>query len=238
MLLRSWSAPSPAVLPMNLGAVAHDKVTAKSCHTNGYCTLSWSRASRLRTYWQVMTMTAIVGYARTSTLEQVAGFEAQRRTLAEMGCTKIFEEQVSSVDHRPQLQACIDYLREGDTLVVTKLDRLARNVTHLGKIVETLTLKGVSLRILDLGVDTGTPTGKLMLNLMGSIAQFEREMMLERQREGIAKAKSKGRYKGRKPTASNQADEMRKLAGEGMTKTAIAQRLGVSERSVYRTLAG
>lgn len=183
-------------------------------------------------------MTAIVGYARTSTLEQVAGFEAQRRTLAEMGCTKVFEEQVSSVEHRPQLQACMDYLREGDTLVVTKLDRLARNVSHLGKIVETLTAKGVSLRIFDLGVDTGTPTGKLMLNLMGSIAQFEREMMLERQREGIAKAKGEGRYKGRKPTASNQAEEMRKLAGEGMTKMAIAQRLGVSERSVYRALAG
>lgn len=183
-------------------------------------------------------MTATIGYARTSTLEQVAGFEAQRRALAGMGCTKVFAEQVSSVEKRPQLDACLDYLREGDTLVVTKLDRLARNVTHLGQIVATLTSKGVSLRILDLGIDTATPTGKLMLNLMGSIAQFEREMMLERQREGIAKAKGEGRYKGRKPTAMAQSDTIKQLAGEGLTKTAIAQRLGVSERSVYRALGG
>ncbi|MFO1139283.1 MAG: recombinase family protein [Paracoccus sp. (in: a-proteobacteria)] len=183
-------------------------------------------------------MTAIVGYARTSTLEQVAGFEAQRRTLHELGCTKVFEEQVSSVGQRPQLQACLDYLREGDTLIVTKLDRLARNVMHLGEIVTDLTAKGVSLRILDLGVDTGTPTGKLMLNLMASVAQFEREMMLERQREGIAKAQAEGKYKGRAPTAMKKADSIKQLADEGMTKTAIAQRLGVSERSVYRALAG
>ena len=145
-------------------------------------------------------MTAIVGYARTSTLEQVAGFRAQLRELTEAGCTKLFQEQVSSMGKRQQLEACMDYLRDGDTLVVTKLDRLARNVVHLGQLVSMLKGKGVGLRILDLGIDTSTPTGELVLNMMGAVAQLERQMMLERQREGIAKAKACGKYKGRSPT--------------------------------------
>lgn len=182
-------------------------------------------------------MTAIVGYARTSTVEQVAGFEAQLASLSKEGCTKVFREQVSSVGTRPQLTSCLEYLREGDTLIVTKLDRLARNVMHLGEILGVLKSKGVSLRILDLGLDTGTPTGELILNVMGSVAQFEREMMLERQREGIAKAKAEGKYKGRKPTAQSQTKTIQSLASEGMTKATIAQRLGISERSVYRALS-
>lgn len=181
-------------------------------------------------------MSAIVGYARTSTTEQVAGLEAQLETLSREGCTKVFQEQVSSVGDRPQLRACVDYLREGDTLVVTKLDRLARNVAHLGELVATLIAKGVALRILDPAIDTSTATGKLLLHIMGSIAEFERAMMLERQREGIAKAKAEGRYKGRTPTAMRQAQSIRQLASEGLTKAAIAQRLGVSERSVYRAI--
>lgn len=183
-------------------------------------------------------MTAIVGYARTSTLEQVAGFEAQLRELAASGCGKMFREQVSSVASRPQLAACLDYLREGDTLVVTKLDRLARNVAHLGQLVATLRGKGVSLRILDLGLDTSTPTGELILNMMASVAQFERQMMLERQREGIAKAKADGKYKGRAPTAMRQALRARELAAEGLRRSEIAVTLGISERSVYRALRG
>lgn len=131
----------------------------------------------------------------------------------------------------------MDYAREGDTLVVTKLDRLARSVRHLGEIVDELEGKGVGLRVLDLGLDTNTATGKLMLNVLGSVAQFEREMMLERQRDGIAKAKAEGRYKGRKPTARAKAPEIRQLAQEGATRREIADRLGVSERSVYRVLA-
>ncbi|CAM3308501.1 recombinase family protein [Paracoccus nototheniae] len=181
-------------------------------------------------------MTAIVGYARTSTLEQVAGFEAQLRDLKAAGCTKLFQEQVSSVAKRQQLEAVLDYLREGDTLIVTKLDRLARNVAHLGQLVAMLRGKGVSLRVLDLGLDTGTPTGELILNMMGAVAQFERQMMLERQREGIAKAKSEGKYKGRAPTAIRQAQRAHELAAEGVQRAEIALRLGMSERSVYRAL--
>ncbi|MER2193329.1 recombinase family protein [Methylobacterium brachiatum] len=178
----------------------------------------------------------IVGYARTSTLEQEAGLDAQVRDLNALGCTKLFQEQVSSVATRPALEAALDFVREGDTLVVTKLDRLARSVVHLGKIVETLEAKGVALRIENLGVDTSTPTGKLMLNVLAGVAQFEREMMLERQREGIAAAKSAGRYTGRKPTARAKGDEIAALAAQGLSMAKIAAQLGIGVGSVHRAL--
>lgn len=178
----------------------------------------------------------IVGYARTSTLEQEAGLEAQLRDLEAAGVEKFFDEQVSSVASRPQLEAALDYVREGDVFVVTKLDRLARSVTDLSRIVDALVAKGVTLRILAMGLDTSTPTGKLVLNLMGSIAQFEREVMLERQREGIAKAQAEGKYKGRKPTARLQLDEVRRLRDEGVPAGQIADRLGIARSSVYRLL--
>jgi DNA invertase Pin-like site-specific DNA recombinase len=158
------------------------------------------------------------------------------RDLKGAGCKKLFQEQVSSVGPRKQLDAALDFCREGDTLVVTKLDRLARSVTHLGKILEHLTEKGVALRILSMGVDTGTPTGKLMLNVMASVAQFEREMMLERQREGIAKAKGEGKYKGRKPTARARADKVIALRAQGLSMDAIATRLGIGKGSVVRLI--
>lgn len=181
----------------------------------------------------------LVGYARTSTIEQVAGFEAQKKQLMEIGAEKLFEEQVSSVGQRVQLEAALDYVREGDTLVVTKLDRLARSTAHLLEIIDTLEAKNVGLRILDFGggsVDTKSSTGKLMLTIFGAFGQFEREMMLERQREGIAKAKAEGKYKGRKPTVQAKAEEIKKLKLEGMGATAIAKQLGVGRASVYRIL--
>jgi DNA invertase Pin-like site-specific DNA recombinase len=178
----------------------------------------------------------IVGYARTSTVEQVAGFEAQDRDLRAAGCEKVFSEQVSSVATRPLLEAALDFVRAGDTFVVTKIDRLARSVTDLLAIVKRIEAKGAALRILAIGLDTSTPSGRLMLNVFGSIAQFERETMLERQREGIAKAKGEGRYKGRKPTARAKADEIRRLAVGGATRESIAAELGVGVRSVYRVL--
>lgn len=176
----------------------------------------------------------LIGYARTSTLEQIAGLEAQRESLRAIGCERVWGEQTSSVGVRDALRASMDYCREGDGLVVTKLDRLARSVRHLGEIVDELDGKSVGLRILDLGLDTTNATGKLMLNVLGSVAQFEREMMLERQREGIAKAKREGKYKGRKPTALAKASEVSRLLGIGLSKRAVAEKLGISERSVYR----
>ena len=180
----------------------------------------------------------MIGYARTSTLEQKASIEAQRDALTAIGCDRLYSEQVSSVATREALRAAMEYARDGDTLVVTKLDRLARSVRHLGEIVEELESKAVSLRILDLGLDTSNATGKLMLNVLGSVAQFEREMMLERQREGIAKAKALGKYKGRKPTARLRRQEIRQLTAEGKTRREVAELLGLSERSIYRVLYG
>jgi DNA invertase Pin-like site-specific DNA recombinase len=179
----------------------------------------------------------IIGYARTSTTDQKAGLEAQLRDLKVAGCEKIFVEEVSSVDiaNRGQLDGALEFVRLGDTLVVTKLDRLARSVAHLLSIVEIIESKGAALRTLDQAIDTGTPNGRLMLGILGSISQFEREIMLERQREGIAKAKAEGRYKGRKPTARAQSVEVKRLVkDEGMSAVEVAKRLGIGRSSVYR----
>ncbi|MBM3605435.1 MAG: recombinase family protein [Alphaproteobacteria bacterium] len=180
----------------------------------------------------------LVGYARTSTLDQTAGLEAQERDLHQAGCKKVFVEQVSSVDvtARQKLAEALEFIREGDTLIVTKLDRLARSVAHLHELLSTIQAKGAALKILDMGIDTSTPTGKLMLNIMGGVAEFERSIMLERQREGIAKAKAEGKYKGRAPTAMRQADKVRQLHSEGMTPAQIIAATGMSRASVYRCL--
>ena len=179
----------------------------------------------------------LVGYARTSTVEQQAGLEAQGRDLKAAGVEKLFSEQTSAVAPRRALEQAIDFAREGDAIVVTKLDRLARSVADLVRIVERLTEKGVALRILAMGVDTATPTGKLVLNVLGAIGQFEREVMLERQREGVQRAKREGKYKGRAPTARAKASEIVRLANEGMKREEIAKRLGVGVASIYRILA-
>jgi DNA invertase Pin-like site-specific DNA recombinase len=179
----------------------------------------------------------LVGYGRTSTVSQEAGLEAQERDLKAVGVEKLFSEQVSSVAERHELEAALDYVRDGDVLVVTKLDRLARSIRDLCAIVDRLTAKGVSLRILGMGLDTATANGRLMLNVLGSVAQFEREVMLERQREGIAKAKAEGKFKGRAPTARRQWDKVMALSAQGWHRAKIAEELGMSERSVYRVLS-
>lgn len=125
----------------------------------------------------------------------------------------------------------------GDTFVVTKLDRLARSITDLLQTLHRLELKKVEVKILNLGLDTSTPTGKLILTVLGGIAQFEREMMLERQREGIDKAQKAGNYKGRKPIHEGKRAAILRLAGEGVTKVEIAKLLGVGQATVYRKLA-
>ncbi|TIL70344.1 MAG: recombinase family protein [Mesorhizobium sp.] len=185
-----------------------------------------------------MTTTALVGYARTSTTDQKAGLEAQLRDLEQAGCTKVFREEVSSVaTNRPQLAAVLEWVREGDVLVVTKLDRLARSVADLVSITAALKAKGAGLRILAMNLDTATPTGKLMLNLLGSIAEFERELMLERQREGIAKAKAEGKYEGRQPTARAKAPDVMRMRAEGKSVSDMVTTLGISRASVFRILA-
>ena len=179
----------------------------------------------------------LVGYGRTSTTDQKAGLAAQLRDLKAAGCTKTFHEELSSVTtKRPELDRALEYVREGDTLIVTKPDRLARSTLDLLQLAKSLEGKGVTLRILSLDLNTSTPTGKLMLTVLGGIATFERDLMLERQREGIAKAKADGKYKGRAPTARRKAADVVRLKAEGMTGDAIATQLGIGRASVFRIL--
>jgi DNA invertase Pin-like site-specific DNA recombinase len=181
-----------------------------------------------------------IGYVRTSTAEQVAGFEAQEQKLLATGCNRLFAERVSSVAVRVELDAALDFVREGDALVVTRLDRLARSTTDLLGIVATLERKSVSLRVLDFGgseVDTKSPTGRMLLTMFAAVAEFERTTMLERQRAGIAKAKAEGRYRGRAPTARAKLAQMRALRAAGLGASEIAAKLNVGRASVYRLLA-
>jgi DNA invertase Pin-like site-specific DNA recombinase len=158
------------------------------------------------------------------------------RDLKALRCEKLYYEQVSSVGLRPQLVAALEFVRSGDTLIVTKLDRLARSMVHLGTIIADLEAKGVTLRIVNLSLDTSTPSGRLILNVLGGVAQFERAMALERQREGIAKAKAEGANKGRKPSVWARAEEVQALAAQGLSMNAIVVELGVSKGSVHRIL--
>jgi len=181
----------------------------------------------------------LIGYARTSTIDQQAGFESQLEELKAYGCSRTYKEQVSAVATRAQLETAIEILRSGDKLVVTKLDRLARSVAHMGDILSQIEAKGAGLVILSLGserVDTTTATGKLILNMMVSVAQFEREMMKERQVEGIKRAKAEGKYKGRKPSAMNQSEKVKALVAAGVARVQIMEQLGISKASYYRCL--
>jgi DNA invertase Pin-like site-specific DNA recombinase len=182
---------------------------------------------------------AIIGYARTSTADQQAGLDAQLRDLTAAGCTKVFQEKVSSVAERAQFTQCMRYLREGDVLVTTKPDRLARSLPALLALVEDFQKRAIGLIVLSLGgqqFDTRNPTSKLILTIMGSIAAWEREIMLERQCEGISKARGEGKYRGRKPTAMAKAEQIRALVASGMTKEAVAMEARVGIASVYRIM--
>ena len=179
----------------------------------------------------------LIGYARTSTVEQGAGLEAQERDLRATGVKEIFSEQASSIAERPQLEAAMCHCRKGDILVVTKIDRLARSISQLVQIIDRLKARGVGLKILNLGLDTSSPTGELILNVLGCVAQFERAIMLERQAEGIKKARAEGKYTGRKATARNKTKAILALRSEGKSGAAIAEELKISPRSVWRVIA-
>ena len=172
----------------------------------------------------------IVGYARTSTSEQRAGLDAQIRDLKAAGCEKIFSEQISSaVAQRPRLAECLHFLRETDTLMVTRPDRLARSTHELLRISEELAQTGVGLVIQSMGLDTrngSNPTAKLMLSVLAAIAQFERDLMLERQHEGIARARAEGKYKGRPQSLDRAA--VQRMRADGIGPAAIAAKLGIA----------
>lgn len=179
---------------------------------------------------------ATVGYARVSSTGQ--SLEVQHEQLRAAGCEKVFSEKVTgtTTEGRDQLEAALDYVRDGDVLIVTRLDRLARSLVDLRKIIDRLNAKGCAFRALQQGaIDTTRSDGRLMLNILASFAEFETDIRKERQMEGIAKAKAAGAYKGRKPSVP--VELVRELASAGVGPTDIAKRLGIGRASVYRALA-
>lgn len=176
----------------------------------------------------------IIGYARQSTTHQKFGLQHQLDLLTKEDCGKIYEEEVSSVGARPEFESAIEYARDGDTFIVSSLSRFARSITDLWKNINRLQDKGVTVKILDMNLDTSTPTGRLLLSLVGSIHQWERETLLERQRWGIEKAKLQGKFKGRVPTARRKTDEIKRLHQEGLKPSEIATQLDIGVASVYR----
>jgi DNA invertase Pin-like site-specific DNA recombinase len=173
------------------------------------------------------------GYARVSTEDQ--DLSIQQDALAAAECDVIRSEKISgSVTDRPELRTLMEFMREGDTLVVTRIDRLARSIRDLQNLVHELKERGVHLRATEQPVDTTTAAGKAFLDMLGVFAEFETNLRNERQSEGIAKAKAKGVYKGRKP--SIDIDRVKALKGEGMSPSAIAKELKIARSSVYRVL--
>ena len=179
---------------------------------------------------------ALVGYARVSTLDQDHTTQLER--LKEAGCDKVFSEKKSGTTKagRTALDECLNYIREGDTLVFTKIDRLARSARDLQNFAYDLAEKGVSLLALDQAIDTRTPHGKAFFGMLAVFAEFETNIRKERQLEGIAKAKADGVYKGRKATAQAKRDEVMALVSQSVSKTAIAEQLGISIASVYNII--
>jgi DNA invertase Pin-like site-specific DNA recombinase len=177
----------------------------------------------------------LVGYARVSSLGQ--SLEVQEAALREAGCEKLFAEKRSGTTRqgREALQEALEFVREGDVLLVTRLDRLARSMGDLQGIIEELNRKGVGFRCLQQGaVDTTSSMGRLVLNMLAAIAEFETDLRKERQREGIDKAKAAGIYKGR--PVSIERDKVLALQAQGMGATDIAKQLGIGRASVYRHL--
>ena len=178
----------------------------------------------------------LIGYARVSSTSQ--SLEIQQDALSGIGCEKIFAETLSgrTTKERIELAQAIDFVRQGDTLVVTRLDRLARSVGDLHKIIDMLAVKNVAFRCINQsGVDTDTSTGRLMLAVLGAVAAFENDIRKERQMEGILKAKAAGKYRGR--PASIDVDGVKELYQKGMGASAIARELKIGRASVYRSLA-
>jgi DNA invertase Pin-like site-specific DNA recombinase len=180
---------------------------------------------------------AVVGYARVSSVGQ--SLAVQEEALRAAGCEKVFAEKRtgSTQAGREELERALDYVREGDVLMVTRIDRLARSVLDLHQIVERLNAKRVGFRAVQQGeFDTTTATGRLFLTILGGFAEFETAIRRERQQEGIEKAKAEGRYRGRPRTTP--VEEVRKLAAEGMRPAHIARQLGISRTTVYEALKG
>lgn len=178
---------------------------------------------------------ALVGYARVSSVGQ--SLDVQLAKLKH--CDRIYEERNSgAAGKRPQLEACLEYVREGDTLVVTRLDRLAHSTLHLCQIAEVLMRKGVELQVLDQNINTSDATGRLLFNMLKAIAQFETEIRAERQLDGIHKAKARGVRFGRtRALTPAQTAELRQRRQQGEGIKALMKEYSISKATVYRYLS-
>jgi DNA invertase Pin-like site-specific DNA recombinase len=181
---------------------------------------------------------ANVGYARVSSTDQNLIAQEDRLKLA--GCERMFAEKQSGkeADNRHELQTALEWVREGDVLIVTKLDRLARSSVDLGRIAEILTEKKVDLKVLDQEIDTTSSTGRLMFNMIGAFAEFERDLIRDRCAEGIEKARSRGvKFGAPKKLSTKQLNALKQEFDEGvMARSALAKKYGVSRATVYRLL--
>jgi DNA invertase Pin-like site-specific DNA recombinase len=177
-------------------------------------------------------MGQVVGYARVSSVGQSLAVQLDKLSAA--GCVKVFQEKVSgtSTNGREQLAALLGYVREGDTVVITKLDRMGRSLSDLLEIVSQMEEKGVSLKVLDQSLDTGSAQGRLMFQMLGAFAEFETALRKERQMEGIAKAKSEGRPMGRPPLQN--LPEVKQALKDGGSPTEVAKQLNVGRSTVQR----
>lgn len=186
----------------------------------------------------ILDMAHIVGYARVSSRSQ--SLDVQLQKLEEAGCTKVFAEKKSGrqYDNRKELQACLSYVREGDVLVISRLDRMARSVLDLAKIADLLQGKGVALRVLDQSIDTTTTEGRLMFSLLGAFAAFEADIRAERQAEGIKLALAKGvRFGRREALTSAQKATIRRLKDEeGFSVGQLQDKFQVGRATIYRAL--
>jgi DNA invertase Pin-like site-specific DNA recombinase len=177
---------------------------------------------------------ALVGYARVSSVGQSLDVQLEKLK----GCKKIFQEKKSGTSQkRSQLEACLEYVREEDTLVVTRLDRLARSTLHLCQIADELKRKGVELQVLDQNINTADATGRLLFNMLGAIAQFETEIRAERQIDGITKAKKNGvRFGAQRKLSEEQIKELKRKRKDGVLIKTLMQNYKLSKASVYRYL--
>ncbi|WP_345741844.1 recombinase family protein [Roseibium album] len=180
---------------------------------------------------------ALVGYARVSTIGQ--SLDVQVEKLRKVGVDKLFEEKRSGVDaHRPALRQCLEYLREGDTLIISRIDRLARSAEDLLRIVRELDTKQVTLKVLDQSIDTQDAAGKAFLGMLAVFAEFETNIRKERQMDGIAKAKAKGTRFGRKPALTGETvTTIQNMRAQGATVPQIMETTGLSKATVYRALS-
>ena len=178
-------------------------------------------------------MSRIIGYARFSSTGQK--LDVQRELLNKEDCNSVFEEKVSGKNrNRPELTLMLKTIREGDTVVVTKLDRLARSMSDFWKIYDEIKEIGASLKILNMGLDTNSSQGRLMLGILASVAEFERELIKERQADGIAKAKAFGKHLGRPTVTTDTKEQVKVMLKAGKTKPAIAEALNIGVSTIYK----